>query len=114
VHEYVRIVESVWEDGRVKQKVIANLGRRDVLDSVLPMLHRFLRGEDAPTDLAEQTALSGSVELETPAHGAPCWSRGICSRSWDFWQILDRGRRWPKLFAEEDPHDDWPAACWPC
>jgi hypothetical protein len=63
VHEYVRIVESVWEQGRVKQKVVANLGRRDVLDSVLPMLHRFLRGADGPTTLAEQTALSGSVEV---------------------------------------------------
>src|SRR5713226_8744580 len=63
VHEYVRIVESVWEQGRVKQKVIANLGRRDVLDAVLPMLQRFLRGEDAPADLVEQAALSNAVEV---------------------------------------------------
>jgi hypothetical protein len=38
VHEYVRIVESAWEQGRVKQKVIANLERRDVLHAMLPML----------------------------------------------------------------------------
>ena len=56
VHEYVRIVESVWEQSRVKQKVIANLGRRDVLDAALPMLYRFLRGEDLPTNLAERAA----------------------------------------------------------
>ena len=23
------------------------------------------------------------------------------------WQILDAGRRWPKLSPDEDPHDDW-------
>ena len=36
VHEYVRIVSTVRENGRVKQKVIANLGRRDTLEAVLP------------------------------------------------------------------------------
>ncbi len=46
VHEYVRIVTSVREGEKVKQKVIANLGRREVLEAVLPMLNRFLRGED--------------------------------------------------------------------
>jgi len=109
VHEYVRIVESVWEDGRVKQKVIANLGRRDVLDSVLPMLHRFLRGEDAPTDLAEQTALSGSVELEDASTWGPMLVARHLFEKLGLWQILDRGRRWPKLLPEEDPHDDWPS-----
>ena len=46
VHEYVRIVGSVRENGKVKQKVIANLGRRDTLEAVLPLLNRFLRGEE--------------------------------------------------------------------
>lgn len=23
------------------------------------------------------------------------------------WQLLDAGRRWPKLLPEEDPADDW-------
>ena len=31
VHEYVRILESVRENGRPRQKVIANLGRREML-----------------------------------------------------------------------------------
>ena len=46
VHEYVRIVGSVRENGKVKQKVIANLGRRDTLEAVLPLLNRFLRAEE--------------------------------------------------------------------
>lgn len=62
-HEYVRIVESVWDEGRVKQKVVANLGRRDVLDSVLPLLNRFLRGEeDDVAKLGEQLSSTNPVE----------------------------------------------------
>lgn len=109
VHEYVRIVESVWEQGRVKQKVIANLGRRDVLDTVLPMLHRFLRGEDIPTNLAEQAALSGPVEaLDASTWGPMLVARHLFEKL-GLWQILDAGRRWPKLLPDEDPHDDWPS-----
>ena len=52
VHEYVRVVASVRERGRVKQKVIANLGRRDTLEAILPLLERFLRGDDQQEQLA--------------------------------------------------------------
>jgi transposase len=109
VHEYVRIVESVWEQGRVKQKVIANLGRRDVLDSVLPLLNRFLRGEDAPPNLAEQAALSGSVEVVDASTWGPMLVVRHLFEKLGLWQLLDGGRRWPKLLPEEDPHDDWPS-----
>jgi hypothetical protein len=47
VHEYVRVVSSVRENGRVKQKVVANLGRRDFLEAILPMLERFLRRDNS-------------------------------------------------------------------
>ncbi len=46
IHEYVRIVASVREGGTVKQKVIANLGRRDTLEELLPQLNRFLKGNE--------------------------------------------------------------------
>lgn len=48
VHEYVRVVESVRENGSVKQKLVLNLGRRDSLVTLLPMLQRFLQGDAAP------------------------------------------------------------------
>ena len=54
VHEYVRVVASVRENGRVKQKVIANLGRRDTLEAILPLLERFLRGDSQQEQLAKQ------------------------------------------------------------
>ena len=109
VHEYVRIVESVWEQGRVRQTVIANLGRRDVLDAVLPMLNRFLRGEDAPPNLAEQAALSGAVEVVDASTWGPMLVARQLFEKLGLWQLLDGGRRWPKLLPEEDPCDDWPS-----
>ena len=109
VHEYVHIVESVWERGRPRQKVVANLGRRDVLDSVLPMLNRFLQGEDDLTKLAEPLASTGPVE----ALDASTWGPMLVVRHFfaklGLWQILDAGRRWPRLLPDEDPDDDWPS-----
>ena len=39
LHEYVRVVEAYREDGKVKQRVIADLGRKDVL-AMRPIGHR--------------------------------------------------------------------------
>jgi transposase len=49
-NEYVRIVESYREGGKVKQRTIADLGRKDVLASLLPQLERVLRGEASTRD----------------------------------------------------------------
>jgi transposase len=46
VHEYVRIVEAYREDGKVKQRVVADLGRKDLLVEILPKLRRLLAGDD--------------------------------------------------------------------
>jgi transposase len=46
VNEYVRIVEAYREDGKVKQRVVADLGRKDLLIQVLPKLRRLLTGDD--------------------------------------------------------------------
>ena len=68
VNEYVRVVASNREDGRVKQRVIADLGRKDMLQQLLPSLERVLRGEPrladqpAPVDILEtwtKSALTG-------------------------------------------------------
>jgi transposase len=49
VNEYVRVVEAYREDGKVKQRVIADLGRKDLLVELLPKLRRLLDG-DAEAD----------------------------------------------------------------
>jgi transposase len=109
IHEYVRIVASVREDGRVKQKIIANLGRRDTLEAVLPLLNRFLQGEDDSQQLARQLREEGPLE----ALDASTWGPMLVVRHFfqqlGLWQVLDAGRRWPKLLPEEDPDDDWPS-----
>ena len=45
VHQYVRVVESFRQDGKVKQRVLADLGRKDFLLPLLPQLRRVLLGE---------------------------------------------------------------------
>jgi transposase len=46
-HEYVRLVEAYREDGKTKQRVVCNLGRKDLLAAHLDALIRLLRGEAA-------------------------------------------------------------------
>src|SRR5208337_1100168 len=46
VNEYVRVVEAYREGSKVKQRVVADLGRKDLLLEVLPKLRRLLTGED--------------------------------------------------------------------
>ena len=47
VNEYVRVVEAYREDGKVKQRVVADLGRKDLLVEILPKLQRLLAGDAA-------------------------------------------------------------------
>ena len=107
VHEYVRIVSSVRENGKVKQKVIANLGRRETLEAVLPMLNRFLQGDVDQTEPARQLGQGSPIEVLD----ASTWGPMLVARHFfdqlGLWNLLDAGRRWPKLRPEENPDDDW-------
>jgi len=42
--EYIRLVEAYWENGRSKQRVVANLGRKDLLAPHLESLIELLGG----------------------------------------------------------------------
>src|SRR5512142_1915847 len=54
VNEYVRVVEAYRQDGKVKQRTIADLGRKDFLAEILPKLQRLLGGNaDSATSIAE-------------------------------------------------------------
>ena len=52
LNEYVRVVEAYREGGKVKQRVIADLGRKDLLVEILPKLQRLLGGDVGPQDAA--------------------------------------------------------------
>ncbi len=109
VHEYVRIVTSVRENGRVKQRVIANLGRRDTLEAVLPMLNRFLCGDSDQQQLAKELAEEGPIKIRDASTWGPMLVVRHLFEQLGLWQMLDGGRRWSRLLPEEDPNDDWPS-----
>src|SRR5712692_3636181 len=46
IDEYVRLVESVWRNGRPEHRVISNLGRKDLLAPHADALLRMLKGEE--------------------------------------------------------------------
>jgi transposase len=51
INEYIRVVEAYRDHGKVKQRVLADLGRTDLLITILPKLQRLLTGE--PIDPSE-------------------------------------------------------------
>jgi len=76
-HEYLRLVESHWENGRSRQRVVVNLGRRDILAPHLDSLVRILQrdGEDKWVRFGEVN----------PDEGA-CWGRGLVAAT--LWREL--------------------------
>ena len=85
VHEYVRIVESYRDDrGQSRQRVVADLGRKDLLTQFLPQLVRLLRGEELPADAPPDVQILQAVP----------WGPILLVR-WLFdqlglWEIFDR------------------------
>jgi transposase len=104
VHEYVRVVESVRENGHVKQKVVLNLGRRDTLLTLLPLLQRFLLG-----DPAAHLEHDGPVQVLDASTWGPVLVVRHFFQQLGLWPVLDSCRRWPRLLPGEDPDDDWPS-----
>jgi transposase len=104
VHEYVRVVESVRENGQVKQKVILNLGRRDTLVTLLPLLQRFLNGDAAPP-----CEHDGPLQVVDASTWGPVLVVRHFFQQLGLWPLLDAARRWPRLLPDEDPDDDWPS-----
>ena len=106
VHEYVRIVSTVREKGRVKQKVIANLGRRDTLEAVLPLLNRFLKGQE---DLAAQLGEGGPIEVLDASTWGPMLAVRALFAELGLWTILKDcdADRPPHLRTSDEENDDW-------
>ena len=99
VHEYVRIVASVRENGRTRQKVIANLGRRDTLEAILPLLNRFLAGEDDREKLSRELNQDSPIEVLDAATWGPMLVVRHLVGQLGLWKLLDAGRRWPRPYS---------------
>jgi len=102
INEYVRAVESYREDGKVKQRTIADLGRKDLLQQLLPSLERLLRGQprlpaqDAHVDI-----------LEAWTWGPVLLLRALFDQL-GLWPVLDEqlGRPKPRDAAARVPYAD--------
>jgi transposase len=81
VHEYVRVVEAYRDGGKVKQRVVADLGRKDLLVALLPKLRQLLAGESPVPD-------------DPHVGDAPTWGPVLAVRALfaqlGLWDILDQ------------------------
>src|SRR5213594_1305348 len=80
VDEYIRLVESVWREGRPEHRIVAHLGRKDLLAPHAATLLRMLTGDKA----------SGSDAAHVDAVGA-----------WDWGPVLVARHLWRELGLEQ-------------
>ena len=85
VNEYVRIVESYRKDGKVKQRIVADLGRRDVLLAMLPKLRRVLEGEPAVEGQSED-----GIKILDSYRWGPLLVVQTLFEQLGLWDLLDR------------------------
>jgi transposase len=84
VNEYVRVVEAYRQDGKVKQRTIADLGRKDVLTALLPQLQRLLQGQ--PRLIGEP---AGDLEVLEAATWGPVLVVRALFDQLGLWQLFD-------------------------
>jgi transposase len=84
VNEYVRVVEAYRQDGKVKQRTIVDLGRKDLLTALLPQLQRLLQGSTVTADVCD----SPIEVLEAATWGPVLVLRALFDQL-GLWAILD-------------------------
>lgn len=93
VDEYIRLVESEWNDGSPRHRVICNLGRKELLAPHAEALLRILKGEQRPKQN------SGDAD----AVGA--WDWGVMLVARHFWKELQVERIIDSIREGEDLAD---------
>src|SRR6476660_8440953 len=83
-NEYVRVVEAYRHDGKVKQRVIADLGRKDLLVEMLPKLQRLLSGD---ADVAR--IVPDDAEMIDASTWGPALAVNWVFNQLGLWSILD-------------------------
>lgn len=76
VDEYIRLVESYWNNGSPRHRVVCNLGRKDLLAPHAEALLRLLTGQEKPK----------AKSTDPYATEAPDWGPMLVARH--FWQEL--------------------------
>lgn len=85
-HEYVRLVENYREKGRNKQRVVVNLGRKDILAPHLDSLVRILAGQGKQGEWVRL----GDVSQREVAGWGPFLVAGVLWRELGLEAMLDR------------------------
>ena len=75
IDEYIRLVESYWNNGSPRHRIVCNLGRKELLAPHAEALLRLLTGERPPT-----------LKIKADAVGAWDWGPMLVARH--FWQAL--------------------------
>lgn len=75
IDEYIRLVESYWNDGSPRHRVVCNLGRKDLLAPHIDALSRLIKGETAPQERSEASAVGA-------------WDWGVQLVARHFWEEL--------------------------
>jgi transposase len=84
INEYIRVVEAYRDNGKVKQRVVVDLGRKDLLTAILPKLQRLLTGE--PLDLGEP----GVPKVIDASNWGPVLVVRTLFQQLGLWSILDQ------------------------
>jgi transposase len=84
VNEYVRVVEAYRDNGKVKQRTIADLGRKDLLAEMLPKLQRLL-GQDVSTE----TGQAKDLDIVDASTWGPVLAVRALFDQLGLWSILD-------------------------
>jgi transposase len=75
VDEYIRLVESYWNNGSPRHRIVCSLGRKELLAPHAEALLKLLKGESRP-----------QVKMQAEAVGAWDWGPMLVARH--FWQEL--------------------------
>jgi hypothetical protein len=105
VNEYVRVVEAFRDNGKVKQRVIADLGRRDLLTALLPKLERALLGTPVPAGEDPD-----AIEVIDSSTWGPTLAVRVLFDRLGLWRILDEFLPRPK---KGRPLPTVCLSCWP-
>ena len=84
VNEYVRVVEAYRDKGKVKQRTVADLGRKDLLAEIFPKLKRLLGHE---VDFA--TPLNNDLDILDASTWGPVLAVRALFDQLGLWTILD-------------------------
>jgi hypothetical protein len=84
VNEYVRVVEAYRDNGKVKQRTVADLGRKDLLAELFPKLKRLL-GHDVDSE----TPRDNDPDIIDASTWGPVLAVRTLFNQLGLWSILD-------------------------